>query len=141
MKVSILEADFSIDKRLTIKSVRQVSCVVEDSRFGGTGRTFSAPKLESRTVDVCGKTGFRFGRLLDCDDVDELDDENFFDGNVEYFTLMSFSFDFDVGSKSHAFSELCSSVRLSQVSSSNSFRAEIENENNLRRLNFTSSSL
>ena len=134
MKVSILDADFSIDKRLTIKSVRQVSCVVDDSLFGGTGHTFSAPKLESRTVDVCGKTGFRFGRLLDCDDVDELDDENFFDGNVEYFTLMSFSFDFDfdVNSKSHAFSELCSSVRLSHVSSSNSFRAEIEVENNLR---------
>ena len=63
------------------------------SSFATTGQTFSAPKLESRTVEIWGCR--LFCRLLHLDDeVDDDDEENFFDGSVEYFTLMSLDVSF-----------------------------------------------
>ena len=49
------------------------------SSFGNTGQTtFSAPKLDNRTVETIG--GVRLCRLFEL--VDEDEEENFFVGNV-----------------------------------------------------------
>jgi hypothetical protein len=77
---------------LTEKSVG-LSSVTGSSSLATTGQTFSAPKLESRTVEIWGCR--LFCRLLHLDDeVDDDDEENFFDGSVEYFTLMSLDVSF-----------------------------------------------
>jgi hypothetical protein len=54
------------------------------------GHTFSAPKLDSRTVDSCGCGRRRRLRVLD-DVVDDDDDDAFFVRSVEYLTRRSTS--------------------------------------------------
>ncbi len=77
------------------------------SSFGNTGHTFSAPKLDSLTVDTNGCVCLC--RLFEL--VDEDDDENFFVGRVWYFTWTSgFVTSLDISI-------------LSQASSSNKRRA------------------